>query len=168
MKKHPLPTWLGCLLLIALSIAGSWRFWVPITEASGERYHLQLQRTYFSGNTLWLDFGMSDDFRLPSADTDSRLLLSSAIGREYHIVADYHARRHGSDYYDVYALHGADGTAYLTIGETDAMRRGMLPLRITLVVLLDAAVCGLILWKDWQRRKAAEATAQEATSHETE
>ena len=157
MKKHPLPTWLGCLLLIALSIAGTWRFWAPITEASGTRYTLRLQRAYFANGTLWLDFGRGDDFRFPYADTDSALLHDSAIGREYNIIANYHARRHGSDYYDVHALAGTDGTSYLTIAETKAQRRGMLPLRITLTVLLDAAICALLICAERRRRAALQA-----------
>ncbi len=155
MKKHPLPTWLGCLLMVALSIVGTWHFWSPITEASGTHYDLRLERAYFSGSTLWLDFGKDDDFRLPYADMDSELLRDSAVGQEYHIIADYHARRRGSDYYDVYALSGADGTAYLTISQSEAQRRGMLPLRITLFVLLDALICGLLIWAD-RRHKAAQ------------
>lgn len=157
MKKHPLPAWLGCLLLIALSVAGTWRFWPPITEASGTRYTLRLQRAYFANNTLWLDFGRGDDFRFPYADTDSELLLSSAVGRDYHIVADYQARRRGSNYYEIYALYGMDGKAYLTIEQSEAQRLGMLPLRVTLIVLLDTAVCVLLIWTEKRRRAAQQA-----------
>lgn len=158
MKKHPLPAWLGCLLLIALTIVGTLRLWLPITAESGEEYILQLERAWMNGRTMCLDFAGADDlFHLPRDAALEALLEPEAVGRSYRIIADYHARRHGSDYYDVYALYSTDGKAYLTIDETEALRHSMLPLRITLVVLLDAAVCGLVLWRDGQRRKAAEA-----------
>ena len=126
-KKFPLPTWLGCLLLVALTFLGSLRYWLPITEDSGESYTLRLERAFVSNNTLWLDFGKSDHFRFPYAEADSPLLKASAVGKEYHITAEYHAtRRNRSDYYEIYALTGADGTEYLTISQAEAQRLGML------------------------------------------
>ena len=153
-KKFPLPTWLGCLLLVALTLLGSLRYWLPITEDSGESYTLRLERAFVSNNTLWLDFGKSDHFRFPYAEADSPLLKASAVGKEYHITAEYHAtRRNRSDYYEIYALTGADGTEYLTISQAEAQRLGMLPLRITLLVTLNAVVCIVVIWADKRRRK---------------
>ena len=167
-KRIDLPAWALCLLLVGITLIGTFRLWLPITEDSGERYTLRLQRAYTVNNALWLDFGKSDDFRFPYADADSELLKSSAIGKEYHIIADYHARRRGSDYYDVYALTGADGTEYLTIAQSEAQRLGMLPLRITLLVVLDAAICGVVLWADKRKRKKLEALINTPDEPESE
>jgi len=156
-KRIDMPAWALCLFLVALTLLASMRFLLPVTADSGERYTLRLERAFISNNTLWLDFGKADHFRFPYADADSELLKTSALGKEYDVIADYHTWRRGSDYYEIYALTGADGTEYLTLEQFEAQRQGMLPLRITLLVVLDAAVCGVIIWADRRKRKKLEA-----------
>lgn len=157
-KKKSLPAWAGCLLLVALTVIGTLRFWQPITEESGAEYTLRLERVYRSGSILCLDFGKDDDFRLPKGFECAALHDADALGREYRIIADYHAQRRGSDYYDVYALIGMDGTEYLTIEQSEANRVAMLPTRVALLVTLNAAVCALLIWADIRKKKALEAT----------
>lgn len=171
MKKFTLPTWAGCLLLVLITAIGTWRVWTPITEDSGTAFTLTLESVSANDRTIFLDFGKADQFHIARAPAAEGLLADDAIGREYHITADYHAKRRGSDYYEVYALAGADGTVYLTIEQAEAARRSALPLRLGLFVALDAAACGLLIWKAQQRKKmqqAADLAAQEAQRHEAE
>ena len=167
MKKHPLPAWAGCLLLIGLTVWGTLQFWRPITAESGTRYTLRLERVYEARGAIWLDFGKSDDFRMPP-DMDWDDLPETVFpGREYIVIADYHAKRRGSDYYDVYALTGADGTEYLTIEQSEARRQELLPRRLALIIGLDAAACCLLIWAERRRKKAAQPAAVEEAPHET-
>lgn len=166
MKKHPLPAWAGCLLLIGLTVWGTLQFWRPITAESGTRYTLRLERVYEARGAIWLDFGKSDDFRMPP-DMDWDGLPETVFpGREYIVIADYHAKRRGSDYYDVYALTGADGTEYLTIEQSEARRQELLPRRLALIVGLDAAVCGLLLWVEHSKKKQARIAAEVEARYE--
>lgn len=154
--KHPIPAWAGCLLLIALTIVGTLRFWRPVTAQSGEEYHLRLERAWMHGKSMYLDFGISDNFRMPQAGDLDALLEPDAVGKEYRVIADYHARRRGSDYYDVYALNSADGTQYLTIEQSEARRQELLPLRLTLFAVLDVICCVIVICAEHRRRKAAQ------------
>ena len=45
----------------------------------------------------------------------------------------------------------------MTISQAEAQRLGMLPLRITLLVTLNAVVCIVVIWADKRRRKKLEA-----------
>ena len=166
MKKHPLPAWAGCLLLIGLTVWGTLQFWRPITAESGTRYTLRLERVYEARGAIWLDFGKSDDFRMPP-DMDWDDLPETVFpGREYIVIADYHAKRRGSDYYDVYALTSADDTEYLTIEQSEARRQELLPRRLALIIGLDAAACCLLIWAERRRKKAAQPAAVEEAPHE--
>ena len=168
--KKALPAWAGCLLLIALTIVGTLRFWRPITEESGTEYTLRLERVYGSG-VLCLDFGKSNSFRMPKGFDDAALHEPEALGKEYTVIADYHARRpgRGSDYYDVYALTGADGTEYLTIEQSEMRRQELLPTRLALIIGLDGMACALLIWAERRKKKALEAAKlMEENTHEEE
>lgn len=166
MKKHPLPAWAGCLLLIGLTLWGTLQFWRPITADSGTRYTLRLERVYEACGTVWLDFGKSDDFRMPPDMEWEHLLTDAPLGQEYVVTADYHAKRRGSDYYDVYALTGADDTEYLTIEQSEARRQELLPRRLAIFVGLDAAVCGALIWVEHGRKKQARIAAEVEARYE--
>lgn len=165
--KHPLPAWAGCLLLIGLTVFGTLRFWRPVTAESGTQYTLRLERMYVARGTTCLDFGMSDDFHMPPDMDWDTLPETAPVGREYIVIADYHAKRRGSDYYDIYALTGLDGTQYLTIEQSEARRQELLPRRLALIIGLDAAACCLLIWTERRRKKAAQPAAVEEAPHET-
>ena len=156
-NKIKLPAWAGCLLLIGLTIWGTLRFWQPITDESGTVYTLRLERVYVANRVTCLDFGQSNSFRLPEGLTFEVLLEPAALGQTYTVTADYRASRNSSrrSYYEVYALTGADGTEYLTIEQSEARRLEQLPLRLTLIVGLDILACGLLIWAEKRRAKAA-------------
>ena len=165
--KHPIPAWAGCLLLIGLTIFGTLRFWRPITSESGTQYTLRLERMYVARGTTCLDFGMSDDFHMPPDMDWDTLPETAPVGREYIVIADYHAKRRGSNYYDIYALTGLDSTQYLTIEQSEARRQELLPRRLALIIGLDAAACCLLIWAERRRKKAAQPAAVEEAPHET-
>ena len=164
--KHPIPAWAGCLLLIGLTVFGTLRFWRPITAESGTQYTLRLERMYVARGTTCLDFGMSDDFHMPPDMDWDTLPETAPVGREYIVIADYHAKRGGSDYYDIYALTGADGTEHLTIEQSEARRQELLPRRLALSVGLDAALCGLLLWVEHSKKKQARIAAEVEARYE--
>ena len=157
--KIKLPAWAGCLLLIGLTLWGTLRFWQPITAESGTVYTLRLERVYVANGVTCLDFGQRDDFRLPKGLAYDALLEPAALGQTYTVVADYHASRRSSDYYDVYALTGADDTEYLTIEQSEARRVEQLPLRLALIIGLDALACGVLIWAEKRRARAAASAA---------
>ena len=162
MKKK-FPIWLVCVLFVAGTLLLNLRYWTPIKEESCERLTLTLEDATKSGGAIVLDFGKTDDFKLPYSSAFDPLLEEDAWGQEYSIVAQYKPMRRNRDYYDVYALSAADGTVYLTIEQSEAIRQGMLPKRLALTLGLDALACGLIVLRmRADRRKAANNTEEES------
>lgn len=149
MKKFKFPIWLVCLIFVAATLLINLRYWKPVTEDSGRHFTLTLEDANASGSTLYLEFeGISDDFRMHWSEAYTPLLERSAIGREYDVIADHKpGGRRGNSYYDVYALSGADGTVYLTIEQSEAIRQGLLPKRLGLTLALDALACALIVFR---------------------
>lgn len=149
MKKHKFPIWLVCLIFVAATLLINLRYWKPITEDSGRHFTLTLEDANHSGNTLYLEFeGISDDFRMPWSDAYTSLMLPSALEKEYEVIADHKpGGRRSRSYYDVYALSGADGTIYLTVEQSEAIRQGLLPKRLGLTLALDALACTLIVFR---------------------
>ncbi len=165
MNKKKFPIWLVCVIFIAGTLLLNLRYWVPITEESGERFTLTLEDASRSGNTIILDFGKSDNFHLPYSSAFDPLLDEDAWGREYDMLAKYKPMRRNRDYYDVYALSETNGTVYLTIEQSEAIRQGMLPKRLALTLGLDALACGLIVLRlRADRRKAAASNTEEESA----
>lgn len=154
MKKAKLPVWLICLIFVAATLLFNLRYWLPITEESGERYTLTLEGASENNGTIFLDFGKSRSFHLVHAGAFDVLLEDEALGKEYEIIADYRYQRRNRSYYDVYALSCTDGTVYLTLEQSESIRQAMLPKRFALTLGLDAAVCALIIWTNRPRKKA--------------
>lgn len=158
MKKvyqKKLPIWLICVIFVAATLLLNLRYWKPITEDSGERFTLTLEEASHVGNTIVLDFGTTDDFKLPYAEAFDALLEDEALGREYDILANYQPMRRNRDYYDVYALSDADGTVYLTVAQSEAIRQAMLPKRLALTLGLDLIACTVITLRLRANRKRA-------------
>lgn len=149
MKKIKLPIWLVCLIFVAGTLLLNLRYWVPVTEDSGEHYTLTLENARANRSTIYLSFdSKANNFRMPYSKTFEPLMRQSAWGKEYEIIADYRgAGKHRRGYYDVYALSGADGTVYLTIEQSEAIRQSMLPKRLGLTLALDALACALIAFR---------------------
>lgn len=156
-KRIKFPLWLVCVIFVAFTLLLNLRFWTPITEESGEHMTLTLESASVAGNTLYLDFGRTDSFHMVYSPAFDALLTDEALGKEYELLADYRPQRRNRDYYDVYALSCTDGTVYLTLEQSEAIRQAMLPKRLGLMLVLDAAACGLIIWK---QRKRPSASAQ--------
>lgn len=149
MKKLKLPIWLVCLLFIAATLLINLRYWRPITADSGRHFTLTLEDASHGGSTLYLEFeGISDDFRMPWSEAYAPLLKPSALEKEYEVIAKHKpGGRRGRSYYDVYALESADGTVYLSIEQSEAIRQGLLPKRLGLTLALDALACVLIIFR---------------------
>ena len=149
MKKIKLPIWLVCLLFVAATLLLTLHYWVPVTEESGKTFTLTLEKASANTNTVFLNFeGQSRRFRMPYSKAFEPLMRQSAWGKEYEVIADYRgASKHRRGYYDVYALSGADGTVYLTIEQSEAIRQSMLPKRLGLTLVLDALACMLIAFR---------------------
>lgn len=159
MKKHPLPFWLGCLLLIVLTLGLNLRYWLPVTEQSGQRYTLTLKAASKEKSYISLDFGKSRKFRMVRSPAFDALLEESALGKEYEIIADYRSNRRSTDYYEVYALSRTDGTVYLTIEQSEEIRQDMLPRRLGMTLALDALFCTVLFFQ--QKRRKATITRKE-------
>lgn len=165
MKKKQLPAWALCLLLIALTLAGTWRFWRPITADTGARSNRILMKVSANDKTIFLDFGSSDSYRLPRTERSEALLETGAVGREYIITSVYHHKRGSGDYHEIYSLSGVDGTIYRSIAESEADRQALLPLRIALFVTLDAVICVLLIVRQ-RHLSRLNAPGEEATAEE--
>ena len=149
MKKIRLPIWLVCLIFVAATLLLNLRYWIPVTEESGEHYTLTLENASANKSTIFLSFDhKANNFRLPYSKAFEPLLEADALGKEYNVSADYKpGGRRGRSYYDVYALSGADGTVYLTVEQSEAIRQSMLPKRLGLTLVLDALACMLITFR---------------------
>ncbi len=149
MKKIKLPVWLVCLIFVAGTLLLNLRYWVPVTEESGKPFTLTLEKASANANTVYLDFeGQSRHFRMPYSKAYEPLMRQSAWGKEYEVIADYRgASKNRRGYYDVYALSAQDGTTYLTIEQSEAIRQGLLPRRLGLTLALDALACVLIVFR---------------------
>lgn len=149
MKKRKPSPWLLLLIFVAATLLMNFRYWLPITADSGEHYTLTLEQASASKSVIYLRFdGKSKSFHLPYSEAFTPLLEPEALGKEYHVIAVYHATgKHSRSYYDVYALSGADGTEYLTIEQSEAIRQAMLPKRLGLTLALSALVCPLIIFR---------------------
>lgn len=159
MKKQP-PLWLCCLLLIVLTLLMSKDMLLPITAQSGTEHTLTLEQAWTSGNYIYLDFNYGDAFRMVRSFASDALLEDSAWDKPYTVVARYNPSRRGPDYYDVLALTGPDGTAWLTIEQSEAIRQAMLPTRLGLLALLVSGGCMLIAFV---YKKRAHTTTKEAS-----
>lgn len=159
MKKIKLPIWLVCLLFVAATLLLNLHYWVPVTEDSGKPFTLTLEEASANTNTVFLDFeGQSRRFRMPYSKAFEPLLKQSAWGKEYEVIADYRgAGKHRRGYYDVYALASSNGTVYLTIEQSEAIRQAMLPKRLALTLGLDALACVLITFRMKHDARAKEA-----------
>jgi len=166
MKKHPLPFWLGGLLLIVLSLGLNLRSWLPVTEQSGTHYTLTLKAASGEQSYISLDFGKSHKFRIGRSPAFDELLEESALGKEYEIIADYRSNRRSTDYYEVYALSCTDGTVYLTLEQSESIRQGMLPRRLGLTLALDAIFCAVLFFQQ-KRRKAGSPSDNTDTEEES-
>ena len=122
MKKIRLPIWLVCLIFVAATLLMNLRYWIPVTEDSGEHYTLTLENASANKSTIFLSFDhKANNFRLPYSKAFEPLLEADAFGKEYNVIADYKpGGRRGRSYYDVYALSGADGAVYLTVEQSEA------------------------------------------------
>ncbi len=164
MKKR-LPVWAICLVFVLATAALSYRFWVPVTEDSGQHYTLVLESTRSTDKFIKLYFnGYGDYFQLARDAVTEPLLSPKAIGQEYEIIARRHHQRRGNDYYMVYALTGPDGTVYRSLEESEEARLKTLPLRAALLVGLDIIACAAIVYGEHKRAAAAAAHAKEVSS----
>lgn len=161
MKKIKLPSWLVCLLFVAATLLLTLHYWVPVTEESGKTFTLTLEKASANTNTVFLNFeGQSRRFRMPYSKAFEPLMRQSAWGKEYEVIADYRgASKYRRGYYDVYALSAQDGTTYLTIEQSEAIRQGMLPKRLGLTLVLDALACILITFRMKHDARAKEETS---------
>ena len=149
MKKITLPICLVCLLFIAVTSLLTLHYWVPVTEESGKTFILTLNKASANAHTVSLSFeGQSRHFRMPYSKAVEPLMRQSAWGKEYKVIADYRgASKHHRGYYDVYALSALDGTIYLTLEHSEAIRQSMLPMRLCLTLMLDVLACTLITFR---------------------
>lgn len=163
MRKHQLPAWGACLLLIALTLGASRFLWLPITEESGEHTVEVLKNASANSKYITLDFGYVTDYRIPRSEAAELLLAESAFGQSYEVTARYHSSgKNRNRYYEVLALTGTDGTVYRTLEEAEAARQAALPLRLGLLVVLDIAGCALLIWREQQIRRGT-VSAKEAS-----
>ena len=159
MKKQ-LPAWIGCLLLLALTIFASRFIWLPITEDTGEHSIQVLEKAHTSRTHIILDFRNATDYRIPRNAGTEALLDEAAIGQVYEVTARYHSSgKNRNRYYEVLALSSADGTVYRTIEESEANRQAALPRRIALLIVLDIACCALLIWREQQVQKRSKKEA---------
>lgn len=167
MKKRLLPNWMYCLILVAATLLFNLRFWLPITEESGEHFTLTLESAEATNSYIILDFGKVDSFHIVNAASFDGLLEEDALGKEYEIIAQYRwAKRNSRRYYDVYALSCTDGTTYLTLEQSEAIRQAMLPQRLLLTLALDAVCCVTFIISRKKRDAAAARSAAAAPEQE--
>lgn len=168
MQKRQLTSpWTACLLLVFLSAILAWPMFTPITEATGIHFTKVLESASANRSFIFLDFDYTERFHIVHAQTLEVLLEEKALGKEYEIIARYHHQRGSRGYYEVLALSDADGTIYLTLEQSEAIRQAMLPKRLALLAALDAAGCMLILFIH-KKKKAAGPAGKEAATHEAE
>lgn len=164
MKKTR-PLWLSCLIIVAGTLLLNLRYWLPITENTGERYTLKLEKASAHDSYIALDFGRVDNFRIVRAPGFDALLEDKALGRTYEIIADYRSGgRKGRSWYDVYALYGMDGTVFLTLEESEALRQSALPRRLALTLGMDAVLCAVLAVIHWKRNAALFTKPKEESS----
>ena len=90
---------------------------------------------------IYLDFGDLRSFHLIRLDSFDVLLDESAWGQEYDLVAAYRPRRRNRSYHDVLAMTGPDGTVYLTLAMSEALRQAQLPRQLAITLGLDVLFC---------------------------
>lgn len=76
---------------------------------------------------IYLDFGDLRSFHLIRLDGFDVLPDESAWGQEYDLVAAYLPQRRNRSYHDVLAMTGPDGTVYLTLAMSKALRQASCP-----------------------------------------
>lgn len=164
MRNHRLPTWLLCLLIVLSSLFLSRHALLPITENSGEAMTRTLESATADARYIYLDFGDLRSFHLLRLDGFDVLLDESAWGQEYDLIAAYRPQRRNRSYHDILAMTSPDGTVYLTLGMSEALRQTQLPRQLAITLGLDVLFCVTVVLLR-RRRKAGQSDAAAEDSH---
>lgn len=163
-RDHRLPTWLLCLLIVLFSLFLSRHALLPVTENSGEAMTRTLVSATADARYIYLDFGDLRSFHLIRLDGYDVLLDEAAWGQEYDLIAAYRPQRRNRSYHDILAMTGPDGTVYLTLAMSEALRQAQLPRQLAITAGLDVLFCASVVLLR-RRRKAGQSDAGAEGSH---
>mgnify|MGYP003493779843 CR=1 FL=1 len=164
--SHRLPTWLLCLLIVLFSLFLSRHALLPVTEDSGEAMTRTLESATADEYYIYLDFGDLRSFHLIRLDRYDVLLDESAWGQEYDLIAAYRPQRRNRSYHDILAMTGPDGTVYLTLAMSEALRQALLPRQLTITLGLDVLFCVTVVLLRRRCKASQSDAAVEATQAE--